>query len=103
MAEVLSLDGQVTLSGVAAVRERLLGALAGHDAVVLDLDGLVDADLSLLQLLEAARVHAREKGKTLRLTAPANPALAALLDRAGFLGRPSADDLDFWFQGTRSQ
>jgi hypothetical protein len=75
--------------------------------VTLDLSGVVDADLSFVQLVQAARAHvAGGSGSggdagALRLAAPAQGAVAALLVRAGFAADPA--DIDFWFHGALPQ
>jgi anti-anti-sigma regulatory factor len=72
-----------------------------HREVVLDLAELAEADLSLVQLVHAARVHLDRAGGSLRLANPAGGTVAALLVRAGFSSQP--DDVDFWFHGVRPQ
>lgn len=99
----IDLGGAVTVQNAEAVRESIVAAFEGHDAIELDAGGVAGMDLSLLQLLEAARQHAAREGKTIRLTTPANPALAGLLDRAGFLTDATPDILDFWFHGDLPQ
>lgn len=58
-----------------------------------------ELDLSALQLVEAARVHATAFGKSLTLLEPARGPLRDLLGRAGFLTDLTAADTDFWFHG----
>jgi len=103
MAIVITLDSSATLRGIDSLRERLLESFADHSSVELNASAVAEVDLSFLQLLEAARAHAAHEDKTIRLSNPANPALKALLERAGFLAAPSADDLEFWFHGDLPQ
>lgn len=103
MALNISCGTSVTLRSVEALRETLLDGFAEQSAVDLDVSALEEVDLSFVQLVEAARVHASRENATIRLVSPANPALAALLARAGFLTQPSADDIDFWFHGELPQ
>ena len=103
MAAVISLETSATLRGIDALREQLLETFAEHSSVELDASELAEIDLSFLQLMEAARAHAAHEDKTIRLTRPANPALKALLERAGFLTAPTTDDLEFWFHGDLPQ
>jgi len=81
----------------------LLASLETGDAIELDLSAVEEADLSLPQLLTALRVSAAEAGRVVRLRSPAPAAVAALLERAGFLAAPTAQDLEFWFHGERAQ
>ncbi|MCX7285044.1 MAG: STAS domain-containing protein [Novosphingobium sp.] len=96
---VVAIGECANIRGIEGLRTTMLEALQAHDAVELDASQVEDADLSFLQLVEAARKLAAAEGKPLALTAPANPFLAALLERAGFLadGDPSARA--FWFKG----
>lgn len=80
-------------------RAELLDGFASDGEITLDIAELADADLTFLQLVEAARTYADRTGKAFRLTAPANAAVSALLRRAGFLTEPSSADLAFWFHG----
>jgi len=93
---VIEVPNSVTVRSVTDFGQHLTTALAGHDEIVLDIEAMDELDLSFIQLVHAAR---GEEGKTVRLARPANAAVAALLDRAGFLTDPSDADRDFWFHG----
>lgn len=83
---VVRLDGARTIAVAADTHAALSAALAGADAVVVDCRGTSEADLSLVQLLIAARHSADDAGKTLSLAAPADGPLAQILIDAG-IGR----------------
>lgn len=93
---VIAVPDSVTVRSIAGFRQDLIAALGEHDELALDADAVSELDLSFVQLVHAARA---EKGKIVRLTRPANPAIATLLRRAGFLTDLSDSDLDFWFHG----
>jgi anti-anti-sigma regulatory factor len=95
----INLGAAATIGTVGALRETLIEALGRGAVVTLDADDLADVDLAFIQLIEAARKQAVLEGKVLRLSAPANPALTALLDRAGFISGATPEDVDFWFHG----
>lgn len=76
---------------------------SGEGALTLDLTAVAAPDLSVLQLVESARAQARMGGGSVRLSAPAADALAALLARAGFTGAMAPEDIDFWFHGVLPQ
>jgi len=103
VSNIIQLGETVTIQNVEAMRERIVAAFEDHADVALDASAVAGADLSLLQLVEAARQHAVREGKTIRLTAPANPVLAGLLERAGFLAAASPDTSAFWFHGDPPQ
>ncbi|RVU06851.1 STAS domain-containing protein [Novosphingobium umbonatum] len=88
-----------TVQTIAATHASLTGAMEGHASVALDLAGVKDADLSLLQLVEVARAYALREHKAIRLTAPANAVVTALLKRAGMLTKLTPETIDFWFHG----
>jgi hypothetical protein len=75
-------------------------ALAAHvessTAIEIDLAGCDEIDLSLIQLIEAARKSADAGSKSINLTKPANDIVQATLKRAGFLDAFTADDAKFW-------
>jgi hypothetical protein len=99
--------GVVTVRTVSGFWSELCGACEAGGDVTLDLSGLEEADLSFVQLVQAARAHvaggagAAGTGAALRLAAPAQGAVAALLVRAGFAADPA--DIDFWFHGALPQ
>ncbi|MGC6329401.1 STAS domain-containing protein [Rhizorhabdus sp. FW153] len=101
MGIVVTLQEKVNLQSIAAVQHQIVEAIEADADVALDISGVADADLSFVQLLEAARQYAAHDNKLLRLTQPASADCAALLERAGFLSPGSAETLDFWFQGNR--
>lgn len=100
---LLDVSPSVTVRSAAGFRQALLDALEGEDQLDLDVSELTEIDLSFIQLVLAARAQAERAGKTLRLTAPAGPALTALLDRAGLLTELAPADRDFWFHGDVDQ
>ncbi|MCW1986644.1 MULTISPECIES: STAS domain-containing protein [unclassified Novosphingobium] len=103
MSFTLSLGPVANMQTITTAWSNMTESLEAHAAMVLDLSDLVDVDLSLVQLVEAARQHALRDSRALRLSAPANPAVTALLRRAGFLTDPSTETLDFWFHGELPQ
>jgi anti-anti-sigma regulatory factor len=96
----LVLAGEITLQSVELIHARLL-EMAAEPVVEIDCDGVTEADLSLIQLILAARSSAQRSARTITLAHPAAGALLETLDRGGFLGadtdRPSADRT-FWTQ-----
>jgi len=91
------LDGTQTVRNIAAARATLLETLTGHQKVLVDVNAIETADLSLIQLLLAARRSARQQGKDLVLALPVAGALQDALQRGGFLPPDGADP--FWTGG----
>lgn len=64
----LSVEGALTVSRIAEVREELLAAFKSSAKVVLDLTAVTEVDLSALQLCCSAHKTAVKKGKVFELT-----------------------------------
>ncbi len=96
-AAQITLDGAQTVRTIDRAHHDLAAVLAAHAAVTVDCVAVTEVDLSLIQLLLAARASARRNGKTIALTAPANDALRTALLQGGFL-RDDADgpEAAFW-------
>lgn len=93
----LSLEGELTVSNAAVLRERFLEALAQSEQVEIDLDGVSAVDLAGLQLLCSAHRTAVAQGKALTLKDGQVPALQQARAMSGFVFtrscrfNPSAD------------
>jgi anti-anti-sigma regulatory factor len=96
----LVLSGEVTIQSAASIHSKLL-EMAGQPVVEIDCDGVTETDLSLIQLILAARASARKSRRNVVLARPAADALRDALQRGGFLGavagRPNPDQA-FWTQ-----
>jgi anti-anti-sigma regulatory factor len=88
---VLALTGDQTVRQAAHTMEHVLAALAEPGDLLLDCDGVTGADLSLIQIIVAARRSATSRSKRLALTAPPAGALHQALERGGFPELGSAD------------
>ncbi len=103
MTSAFCVPANLSMANIGAVADELR-VLPPDGDIVLDVADLAAPDLSVLQLIESLRVEARLHGGTVRLAAPANDALTALLRRAGFTDAPMpAADHDFWFHGVSLQ
>ena len=100
---IVRVQNPANVQSVSALHQALATDIAGSTETVLDISGVEDADLSFLQLVEAARMEASSENKAFNLAQPANASLTALLERAGFVGRMSAADREFWFHGELPQ
>jgi ABC-type transporter Mla MlaB component len=99
----LVLNEDACLKTISDIAARLQDAASEHDSICLDLTAAGNIDLSILQLIEAARRHAANGGAAVTLSQPAASALAGLLDRTGFLAAASPADITFWFHGELPQ
>lgn len=94
----VELCGNLSLASIVEAHEKVLEAFDQDLPIVVDLEGVTDADLTLIQLLEAARTSAGRRGRSLSLSAPASGPTRVVLERGGFLG--AADRAAFWLQDT---
>ncbi len=102
----IELSGSLTIRDAGATLDRLKTALAGASSLTIDCSALTGADLSLVQLLAAAKASALAEGKSLRLVVPAGGALQTLLQQSGFLspdGKPKAPHDNFWAGASHSE
>lgn len=82
----VSVGHAATLRTIDAIREAVLEELRFHSSVEIDCSKIEEADLSLLQLIEATRKLAARERKDVTLAPDISPAFAALVARAGFGG-----------------
>ena len=87
---------KVNIRNVKDVHSELLTNFRSSAAVEIDLSACEDADLSLVQLIEAARKSGAAQSKDVSLTKPATDMVRAILERAGFLQSFTGDDARFW-------
>jgi ABC-type transporter Mla MlaB component len=101
----LHLDGAQTVRTVHAAHERLIAAMAEHQAIEIHCDGVTELDLSLIQLVLAAKRSADRAGKSLTLATPATGKLRDALDHAGFLAATAGGSGGeaFWLKGSGAQ
>jgi hypothetical protein len=95
----LTLPASLSIRGMSAVHETLLTALSKHNALALDIAEDADADLSFIQVVEAARIYAQSQGKNISLAKPANENIINTLRRGGFLTNMEDASRVFWLHG----
>jgi anti-anti-sigma regulatory factor len=97
----LKISGDAGLRNVQEITGLLRQALADHSNIAVVTDTLTSIDVSILQLLVAARKSALAAGKTLTLRAPPDGVLHRLLLQTGFIGadgKSLTPEGDFWTQ-----
>lgn len=98
----LPLAGSFGLKDAKDVCESLRKALSTSGLVEIDVTGLAGHDISLIQLLIAARKSAERRGITLALMTAPDGALQVTLARAGLLDPDGDTDDPFWGVGAPS-
>jgi anti-anti-sigma regulatory factor len=81
----ISPNGRLTLERAAAFKDELLAALAMSSKVLLNLAHVEDADLTLVQILYAARREAIQTGRHFELTGKLPERIVKLLVTGGFI------------------
>lgn len=91
------------LPTIGSLAEALKAAILPGARVRLDLSSVAGPDLSVIQLVQSARITATRIGCDFALAAPVGDSLRALLHRAGFLPHPHPEHAPFWFHGDTAQ
>jgi ABC-type transporter Mla MlaB component len=100
--EILRLEGPLTIKTISGVKDSLMASLARarstRATVLVDISDTAETDLTLPQLLLAARNYAEREGLKLALKAPAAGPFLSILERAGLVTGTAAQN-SFWLQG----
>lgn len=103
MQSVIKLPESMTVRTSKTFHKDLTDMLNDSEIITLDMSGVVETDISFIQIVYAARYYADSHSKTIRLDKPAGGAVAALLARGGFTTDLDPADSDFWFHGDLPQ
>jgi len=98
-AHTLKISGDAGLRNVQDITGLLRQALDNHSEIIVATDELTSIDVTILQLLVAARTSALASGKTLTLRASPDGVLHRLLVQTGFVGsdgKPLTPEGEFW-------
>lgn len=95
-SEYLALSGRLSIAAVSEIHARLQGALEAHSHLILDISEVSEVDLSFVQVVEAARKSAAQKGGGVSLARCPDEALRTVLTNGGFLSGNDAERLAFW-------
>jgi anti-anti-sigma factor len=96
MSAPLSIEGELTVFTVHALKERLLAALSQSSTLQIDLSGVSEVDGAGIQLLLAAKREAQQRDGSVSLIAPPPQVLEALalVDLAHEFAAPLILDLE---------
>ncbi|MDB5457130.1 MAG: sulfate transporter/antisigma-factor antagonist [Caulobacter sp.] len=95
----MMVSGEMTIVQIESAYADLLAALKKKKIVKLDVSGVIESDLTFIQLIESARAYAAQNGRQLSLSAPVGAPLRQILERGGFLDDAASDRTKFWLQG----
>lgn len=92
----LCLQQNLTVRSITAIQQTMLEYIDNNHSITIELPEDCQADISFIQLIEAARIYTGTAGKTIALEAAASGSTLDVLKRSGFLERMSAEDEKFW-------
>ena len=105
-AHTLKISGDAGLRNVQDVAGLLRQALDSHSSITVATEDLTSIDVTILQLLVAARKSAQASGKILTLRAPPDGVLHRLLVQTGFVGtdgKSLTPEGEFWTQTSATE
>ncbi|MBX4957866.1 STAS domain-containing protein [Rhizobium lentis] len=94
--ESINLPGVLSIRHVSELHSKLNGEFRSKNSISISIAAGAEADLSFIQLIEAARRQAKADGKTFSLSSPASGSVLKVLERAGFIESFDHEDLKFW-------
>ena len=95
-SESISMPNSLLIRNISDLHSTITAQLQSSNSVVLDIPSDAEADLSFVQLVESARIHAKSAGKTLTLASPAGGSVLKVLQRGGFIDAFTMEDAQFW-------
>ncbi|HET8997598.1 MAG TPA: STAS domain-containing protein [Acetobacteraceae bacterium] len=96
----IDLHGALDIRTIGGLHTELMQALSLHTTVHINSSNLESADISMIQLLIAARRSAQASGREILLHSPPAPALENVLSRGGFVQAEGEAERDpFWSGG----
>lgn len=95
-AAALSFGEDISLRKISEHYESLIEGIQAHSSIVIEFSDNHQADVSTVQLIEAARIFASTCGKSMKLAKPASGSLLSVLERGGFLTNIVPEDSRFW-------
>ena len=95
---IIALSGKITLTNIGEAHTILVEALDRCGSASIEIDGVTEADLSFVQLIESARRAFAERGRTLSLRNGAGQVVLPILRRGGFLDPSDPSRASFWLQ-----
>jgi len=95
---IVVLSGKITLPNIKEAHSTLLEVLDRDAPASIDIDGVTEADLSFVQLIESARRTFAERGRALSLRSAAGEAVLPVLRRGGFLDPSDPSTTSFWLK-----
>jgi hypothetical protein len=95
-SEILTLPVALTIRTVQATKDAVLAGLSSGSEIILDVPEDAECDLSLIQVVESARMFAQTHDKGFSLQGPASGGLYTVLERGGFLTDMDPSDRFFW-------
>ena len=103
LSSTVRFSDNVNISNISCAHDIIVAAFERNKTITIEIDGLEEADLTFIQLIESARRSAAESGCSIQLGQPAQGAVLRVLQRGGFLDPDDRDRTNFWLQGATEQ
>ncbi|MGZ2485243.1 MFS superfamily sulfate permease-like transporter [Rhizobium pisi] len=94
--ESINLPDALSIRHASELYSKLTDEFQSRDTIIISIPEGAEADLSFVQLIESSRRQAKAKGKTFKLSSPANGSVLKVLERAGFIELFDQEDAKFW-------
>ncbi|OWO92693.1 hypothetical protein B5E41_21685 [Rhizobium esperanzae] len=94
--ESINLPDALSIRSMAEIHSKLSEEFSSKYEIFLSVPSGAEADLSFIQLIEAARRQASIDGKRFNLSSPVTGNVLKVLERAGFIESFDQEDLKFW-------
>ncbi|MDR3437985.1 STAS domain-containing protein [Telmatospirillum sp.] len=92
----IELTEYIDIHSAEQFHKRILYSLENYHDIEVDSESVAKIDVSIIQLLIAARASATRRGIALTMKHPVGDALLETLRRGGFLSEPLSANSDFW-------
>lgn len=93
---VVRLSGAIDIGSIRGAFEKIKEAVCATKSLEIDIADVTELDLTLIQLIESARLSAAQSGTEIRLSSPAQGLVLETLNRGGFLSDPMDERTRFW-------
>ena len=90
------LSGTIDIGSIRGAFEKIKEAARANKFLEIDIADVTEMDLTLIQLIESARLSAAQSGTEIRLSRPAQGLVLETLNRGGFLSDPMDERTRFW-------
>ena len=93
---LVELPDILNIRNISNVYDLINPKIKSGKSILISIPKSAEADLSLIQLLESARIRAKTAGTHIIMSSPAEGSVLSVLERGGFAQTFSPEDKKFW-------